>query len=540
MNADRSSGPALAAGAATHDANRASHLLGAFHGRGLPPGWLLVAAALAACWLLLFDQLRSEWQVNPQYNFGWLVPLLSASLFQRRWGVRPAACPATGGGLMRGVSLLLLGGMLPLRILQEANPEWRLLYWVQGFDVLGLSLAVLHAIGGWRWVRFFAPPIVFMLIAIPWPMEVETGVIQGLMRFVAMLTTDAVGFLGIPALQRGNLIEVASGIVGIDEACSGVNSLQSALMVSLFLGEQHRFGWRGRLGLLSGSVGFVLLANTARTTFLVWAAATRGIETMERWHDTVGMCVMVGVLGMMFALAWALKPKAADRTTPRADRRFPPVAPIPRYIGVASLGWVLLVLAGTEAWYRLHEGALVPSPAWSFAWPTGDPEFKRLPIAEASLAMLRCTKTESASWMSAEGDQWRAAVLRWEPGRNSAQLAKGHRPDICFPAMGARLGEDYGTVTVDVGGLRLPLHHQMFESGSRSLHVFYCLWPDKVSPRSEGLLEDGSRGSRFRAAWAGNRHVGQTVLEVVVQGPESGAAAASLIHTLLPGWIKPG
>jgi hypothetical protein len=48
---------------------------------------------------------------------------------------------------------------------------------------------------------------------------------------------EVLGWLGIPAMAHGNVIEVATGMVGIDEACSGIRSFQSSLMISLFFGE---------------------------------------------------------------------------------------------------------------------------------------------------------------------------------------------------------------------------------------------------------------------------------------------------------------
>ena len=99
--------------------------------------------------------------------------------------------------------------------------------------------------------------LLFMLIALPWPVQLEQAIIQGLMRLVAGLTVGVVTLMGIPAIQHGNLIEVGAGLVGIDEACSGVRSLQSSLMLSLFLGEVNRWSWMRRVGLLTASMAFL-------------------------------------------------------------------------------------------------------------------------------------------------------------------------------------------------------------------------------------------------------------------------------------------
>ncbi len=48
---------------------------------------------------------------------------------------------------------------------------------------------------------------------------------QNLMRGNAWMTVTTLVWFGIPAVQMGNVIQIPTGTVGIDEACSGVRSL---------------------------------------------------------------------------------------------------------------------------------------------------------------------------------------------------------------------------------------------------------------------------------------------------------------------------
>jgi exosortase len=504
---------------------------------GLFGGLGLLLLAVGVCWLLFFNELRGEWEINAQYNYGYVVPLLGLALLWRRWPERPVASPPQEGWLVGLIGAGLLSLILPFLLILEANPEWRLLYWVNGIQVIGLGFCLLHRLGGWGWVRYFAPPLLFMLIAVPWPMGVETQVIQGLMRLVAGLTVEVAGWLGIPAVQHGNLIEVGAGIVGIDEACSGVRSLQSALMLSLFLGEMHRFTWVRRAGLLVASLLFVLFANLTRTTFLVWAAASRGLPQMEAWHDAAGVLVMVIVLPCLLGLAYLMKPKSpAAGLRPASEPLLLPV--IPRWAGIAALAWIGVSLLATEEWYRTHESNLISNTRWSVAWPTQSPEFKKTVLPENSLAILRCSNSEAGSWQDDEGDQWSAFLLRWNPGKNSEQLARGHCPDICFPAAGARMIEDFGQTNLQAAGVDLPFRHETFANGSKLLHVFYCLWSDRRAPNESALSEDGSRNSRLQAVLAGKRNVGQQVLEIVLQGPDSSDEAIATLKQQLPSLVQ--
>jgi exosortase len=503
-------------------------------------GWIWAFVVLGICWFFFFEELSDEWHINAQYSYGYAVPLLGLALLWRRWPERPQAVPGASPRVtLAGIMFLVL---LPaIRVVLQANPEWRLLYWLHGFQVIGLSFCFLYWLGGGQWVGFFAPPILFMLIAVPWPMGLEQWAIQGLMRLVASLTVDVAGLLGIPAVQQGNLIETAVGVVGIDEACSGVRSLQSALMLSLFLGEMYRFTAARRLALLGASLVFDLLANLARTTFLVWAAANRGLAQMEAWHDAAGLLVMIIVLPSLLALAYWMKPRTRKPSpgsagVPRTGASCLPA--IPRWVGVLALLWIGAGEVGSETWYRVHETRLIATTRWSVAWPAQSPRFTKTAVPEKALAILRCSNSDAAAWGDDAGDQWSGFLLRWNPGKNSAQLAKGHRPDICFPASGARLVEDFGQVMVPVRAFEIPFHHETFDTGGKLVHVFYCLWPDRVSPQEKPLREDGSQASRLLAVFAGKRNLGQQMLELVLAGPESEREAVAVIKSTLPRIIQ--
>ena len=294
--------------------------------------------------------------------------------------------------------------------------------------------------------------------------------------------------------------------MGIDEACSGVRSLQSALMISLFLGELHRFSPGRRAGLLGASLIFVIFANVARNSFLTWAAASRGLHQMQAWHDAAGVLVMIIVLPSLLGLAWLMKPKT-DGPAFATIKSFATGA-MPCWVPLGVIAWIGIVEAGTETWYRTHETDLVPNARWSVAWPRQDSHFRKTAIPEESLAILRCSNSDSAAWEDDEGNQWSAFFLRWSPGKNSVQLAMGHRPDICFPAAGAKLIKDFGRVTANVKGVEIPFKYQTFESNSRLLHVFYCLWSDRVSRQDKPLNADGSWASRLQAVLTGKRNLG--------------------------------
>src|SRR5262249_13478373 len=205
------------------------------------------------------------------------------------------------------ISALLL--LLPTRLFEIANPEWRLLDWVHATAVVTLTLLFIWSAGGKPWLRHFAFPVAFIFVAVPWPTVVEIPIIQGLMRFVARVAAETAMLFGIPAQVEGNLIRVSNGLVGVNEACSGIRSLQTSLMIGLLFGELKRFSVARRFALVAGAIAIAMFANFVRAVFLVIVAGTKDISEVGRWHEIAGYTIIalvfVGTMGLAYLLGRA-------------------------------------------------------------------------------------------------------------------------------------------------------------------------------------------------------------------------------------------
>lgn len=259
------------------------------------PEWVPFAI-IALIWLPALLRYSVEWSINPQYYYGWSVPLLAAYLIYDRWPSRPEAEPVSRVLIPAILMVLLILPQLPLRIVGEANTDWRMVSWIMGTMAMGISLTILYVQGSWRWLAFFVLPLLFLLTAIPWPSGAERLLVQGLMRVNAELAANLVGFVGIPAEARGNVIEVPTGILGVNEACSGIRSLQSTLMASLFLGILYRRSIIGLVALVAAGSFIAFVCNVIRTTFLTYQGAVNGIGAVDEWHDTAGFTILGVVL----------------------------------------------------------------------------------------------------------------------------------------------------------------------------------------------------------------------------------------------------
>ena len=524
--------------------------------RNYRPAWKLafLAVPFGYFWFRLLNNLRSEWATDPQYGYGWLVPILALGLLLRRWHRAVSSHiqnePA-GSNLFphnRRILLVLFAGLaflyLPTRLVEAATPEWRPIQWLLGIEAIGLTLCAIQMESGKRWLRQLAFPICFVLVAIPWPTLIETPIIQGLTRINAGIVIEVLGVLGVPAIQHGNVIEVATGLVGIDDACSGIRSFQSSLMISLFLGEFYWLSRTRRLFLIPACFLLAIAFNVCRTSILTMIAAKKGTAAIAEYHDNAGIAILLACFAATWGVALLFRSRGRDTTNPELQDADEPNrraengvkrthnfaweskeqigAPggggsILNRFALGLLVWLVLVEAGVELWYRIRESQLKPGAAWSVTFPENNPTFKTLPITEKTRYLLRFDDGKQGQWSDSDGAVWQAFYYDWSPGRVAGYLAKRHTPEICMPAVGYTLRSGPELLLLNVHNVLLPMRRYVFDTAGGSLNVYQCRW-EAGAGKEAYVAQESARYNLVRAIWAGRGSHGQKVLEIVVSG----------------------
>lgn len=498
-------------------------------------GWVI--AAVAILWGHLLYQLHFEWVVHPQYSYGWWVAPLALYLFWKRWEDRPIPKPETP--TLRHLYFLsaLACALLPYRIIQEANPDWRAVSWAGTVIVVTITLGLVWFSGGRPWLKHFMIPIGFVLLAVPWPTDLEKATVLGLMRVVSAVTVEALNWTGTPAWQRGNVIELSTGLVGVSEACSGVRSFQATLMVSILLGELYRLRSGARLCLVIAGASVAILFNLVRTFGLTWMTARYGLEYLERWHDPAGHIILLGSVAVLWVIALRIrKGKDSVRTIgmPLESRFQGENASLnavygarvaPRVLAVSCIAWLAAGELITAAWFAPTARAASMPLSWSLQMPTAAEGALPREIGDEIRGILRYDQGQSVAWNRTDGTQWTIFFFRWEPGRTAAQRARGHSPDVCLPAAGLRLVHENASEPIQIGRLKLPVREYRFEHHGQPLYVFYSFWESGAPADPEVVETELTVRSRLRAAWEGKRHQGQQLLEVAVAGAPNAADA---------------
>src|SRR3972149_11519129 len=144
------------------------------------------------------------------------------------------------------------------------------------------------------------------------------------------MVMHALHLSGIPALQHGNMIELATTTVGVEEACSGIRSLLSCVYAGFFFAAWQLRRPAGRAVLIVAAPLLALGMNFLRSLVLT-LLANAGKDVAGFWHDATGYAIL-GITAVVLAflaivLETVKEPNApaalpALTGTPRGSLRF--------------------------------------------------------------------------------------------------------------------------------------------------------------------------------------------------------------------------
>ncbi|HKB89409.1 MAG TPA: exosortase/archaeosortase family protein [Opitutaceae bacterium] len=494
----------------------------------LRTSWLPLSC-LGTAWLAGVWRLHYQWLASDDYTYGWIVPALALFLLSERWATRPAQSPSSNPSWL----ILIFGGLaalLPVRLALESSPLWPAALWLYTLTVIAVTLGIAGYGGGKAWAKHFAFPAFFLLSAAPWPSGLTSTLVDSLMPTVAAAATAIVNLLGYPALVQGNIIQVGKGFVGVDEACSGLRSVQTTVMVALFLGEFYRLGLGRRITLAVCGLGLAFLTNLLRTVFLTWQGASNGPGAVTRWHDTAGYGILVVCIGGLLTLGgwWS----RGNTFVPTAVKLTSGVV-IPRWIPSAILGLLICSELCTEFWYASREAQRPPQHQWDLALPTYLPSYQPVVIDETSRRLLRYDSAKTGMWNAPDGTERLAYFFNWDRGETARYIPFQHNPEICLPMAGLRLQQRLGDVTIDLASQRFVFQGYVFGDERRSFYVFYTVWQSGASGNAPGAGFRGWWHDQVGDVLSGRRHQqGKLLTYALFDMPDKTRAEDCLRHEL--------
>jgi len=278
----------------------------------------LLPSALAMLWLAL--RARWFWNHSAELQFGWVVLVLWAYLLFEAWSHRP---PPRFQWTWSAALLALFGlGMLFSAQLYQAAFGVT----TEGMSALGAGAMSFIAgnfkyVFGWDGLRRFAFVFAFFCLALPVPETIYYPFVSGLQSKVAALNVELLNLTGVPAERLGNAIRLPACVVGIDEACSGIRSLQSTVMATLFIGYLTLRKRSLQAALFGLGILLALGGNLLRSFWLSYTAHKQGAAAIEAYHDAAGWSILAFTAVGVAAAAWWLSrwEKALDHPLSEAQ-----------------------------------------------------------------------------------------------------------------------------------------------------------------------------------------------------------------------------
>jgi exosortase len=219
--------------------------------------FLWFGGLLIACYAPVLYFLVKQWATDEDMGHGFFAPAIAGYIiWQRRADLSRMTPEPSNWGL-----LIILWSAVQL-MLGTLGAE---IFLARTSFLIALVGVILY-LCGWKILRAIAFPLSLLLFMFPLPAIIYARITLPLQLFASQVAEMILGWLGIPVLRDGNVLELASQKLSVVEACSGIRSLLSLSFLSLtyayFFDKKVWMRWV----LLAATIPIAIAANAIRVT----------------------------------------------------------------------------------------------------------------------------------------------------------------------------------------------------------------------------------------------------------------------------------
>jgi exosortase len=274
-------------------------------------------AVLGLCSPFLVDYSRWMWS-REHYQFFPLIVMGFLWLLYQRWAeLKWLNVPKFS---FRVAAYSLVSGLF-FYAATVANSHW------MGLTCCLLSLwTSLWLFGGSQVTSMLWGPFLFLLLLVPLPLNLDLSAINELQKLAAWLASAGLDAKAIKHTVSGVALRTSAKGYMVEEACSGIHSLFSAVSALAFYGVFSRYGLIRLTLLVVQTVLWVLVANAVRVFLIVYCDTRWQVALDTGWrHDALGFGVYAMILVMAVStdrFVQFLVPASADGMKVVADEFF--------------------------------------------------------------------------------------------------------------------------------------------------------------------------------------------------------------------------
>lgn len=242
--------------------------------------------------------LAERWWNDPDYTYGFLVPLFSGYLLWHRRDMIPAI--RLDGSWWGLVLIGLAAGM-------RWGGAYMFLNLPDPASLVPCLAGVTLVIGGWAALHWSWPAIFFLGFMVPVPGNIAGILSHPLQRIGAIVSTAIIQTLGIPSVARGNVIVLPETELGVAEACNGLPMMMLFFAVcfgAVFLSNRRSYE---KLIIVAAAAPIAVMANVIRITATAVLYQTGGVDLGNKFfHDLAGWFMMPLAVVLLWTLLWIL------------------------------------------------------------------------------------------------------------------------------------------------------------------------------------------------------------------------------------------
>ena len=166
-----------------------------------------------------------------------------------------------------------------------------------------LLAGVIWTFWGHRRLRTLAFPILLLASMVPLPALLYNSFAAPLQLLASDLGAQLAQAAGISMFRDGNIIELANVSLGVEEACSGLNSLAALCVSGLLFGYITCSGLARRTVVFLAAIPLAILINAVRVAGTAILADQNQVFAMGFYHLFSGWLVFLAGASILYWIA---------------------------------------------------------------------------------------------------------------------------------------------------------------------------------------------------------------------------------------------
>jgi len=410
-------------------------------------------------WLVVEDWTRDN------YSHGVLIPFIVMYLLWEKKSILEStpSNPSWFGfiSFIPGLVLFWLG---------DLGGEFFISYLSLWLVLVGLCWITL----GWEKLKIICFPVIFALAMFPLPNFINVKMTFQLRLLATKLGVFMIRAYGMPVFREGNIINLSFTKLQVIDACSGLRSFISIVLLSILITHFSRIKLWKKVVIILSSMPLVILANALRIALTAILSEKLGsVAVTGFFHDFEGVLIFIFTLGVLLGEIRILNkvfPEYHPIESMKNDKDEAPGSGTeiqraasfiqPQFVlSIVLLGLTILVSTGVE----FREAVPISRSFKAFPMQVGEWQGKRQAMEDVIIDRLDLSDYIIVDFFDKSGREINFYVAYYESQRKGETI---HSPATCLRGGGWEFqesGEAFVTMNKDGG---IPVNRALIQKGS--------------------------------------------------------------------------